>query len=291
MTQGALRVIRPVVAAASFVSPRLAGAVAFRAFCRPPGDGRPGTPLRKAVDRAEARIAGAERIPVPFPGGVVQAYRFAARNGSGRSVLLVHGWTSRAAFMSSVVEPLTGLGFDVVAVDLPGHGRSSGRTLHLPLGIAALRAVHETLGNWHAIVGHSFGGALATFLVSGALADPVPVEKLVLIGTPHSMEAVFRSFGSTFGLSPRGQHWFEENVPRLTGSPLSSFEVPAHLARTGTPTLVLHAPDDKEVPFASAQALAAAGPHVTLQALPGLGHRRILGGAATIAAAAAFLGG
>lgn len=291
MTQAAFRVIRPVVAAASALSPRLAGAVAFRAFCRPPGAGRRGTALHKAVERAESRMAGAERIAIPVADGTVQVYRFAAPIGTGRSVLLVHGWSSRAAFMAAFVSPLNDLGFDVVAVDLPGHGRSSGRSLHLPLGIAALRAVHERLGGWHAAVGHSFGGALATFLTAGALADPVPVDRLVLIGTPHSMEAVFRSFGRTVGLSARGQHRFEETVLRMTGKPLSSFEAPNHLARVGTPTLVLHAPDDKEVPFASAEALAAAGPHVRLQPLPGLGHRQILTAAATVAATAAFVAG
>jgi pimeloyl-ACP methyl ester carboxylesterase len=292
MPQGALKVIRPVVAAASILSPRLAGAVAFRAFCRPPAGGGRGEVLQRAVDRAEARMAGAERIEVDHSGGTVLAYRFPAPGGgTGRRVLLVHGWTSRAAFMSAFVEPLTARGFDVVAVDLPGHGRSSGRTLHLPLGISALRAVSERFGPWHAVIGHSFGGALATFLASGALADPVPIGRLVLIGTPHSMQAVFRAFGSTVGLSRRGQRWFEANVPRLTGRSLSSFEAPAHLARIGTPTLVLHAPDDKEVPFASAEALGAAGPHVRIEALPGLGHRRILGSAATVAAAAAFIAG
>jgi pimeloyl-ACP methyl ester carboxylesterase len=40
--------------------------------------------------------------------------------------------------------------------------------------------------------------------------------------------------------------------------------------------LVIHAPDDREVPFASGEAMGKAGPHVAMLPTPGLGHRRII---------------
>jgi pimeloyl-ACP methyl ester carboxylesterase len=294
MPHEALRVIRPIVKVGSRVAPRLVGNLAFRAFCTPPRVNGLDEAQRKMIGRAEARMDHAERLRVPFEGGAVQAYRFRTQAQTARgAVMLIHGWTGRAAFMSAFVEPLNAEGFDVVAVDLPGHGRSEGRMLHVPLGVAALSAVHAKLGPWHGVVAHSFGGALATALVSGAIPrfPAVPVDKLVLIATPSSMPELFAWFGETIGLSPRGRHWLDANVLRLAGRELSDFEGDRMLAEAKVPTLVLHAPDDKEVAYRSAERLAAAGPHVRLQPMKGLGHRRILYAPQTVQAAVGFMAG
>jgi pimeloyl-ACP methyl ester carboxylesterase len=194
-------------------------------------------------------------------------------------------------FMTAFVAPLTEAGFDVVICDLPGHGDSSGRRLHIPLAVAALQALHGLTGPWHAIVGHSFGGAIAPALLGGLVAHhpPIAVERLVLIAAPHSMPRIFHGFGQAVGLNARSQGWFDANVRRLTGRDLSEFESCEVLRATGVPTLVLHAQNDKEVPYASAEALAAVGETVTLMPLPGLGHRRILYAPATVRATVGFI--
>lgn len=284
MPFAALKVIRPVVNAASSLAPRLVGNLAFKAFCIPPKPRRLTETQAQLTDRALRRLQDGETLRLAyhgttFPGGDIAAWRFASVTKPARGVVaLVHGWTSRAAFMSAFVEPLTEAGFDVVLLDLPGHGASPGRTLHVSNGIAALHALHRATGPWAGLVGHSFGGALAVAFASGAVAGfpPVAVGRLALISAPHSMPAIFRMFGSAIGLSPRGQEYLDANVLRLSGRDLASFECDRLLASVGVPTVVVHAPDDREVPVESAQAYAAAGPHVTLKLLPGLGHRRIL---------------
>ena len=288
----ALRVIRPLVKVGSRFAPRLTGNLAFRAFCTPPRAGGISGAQRKLIDRAERRMAQAERQRLRFEGGEVQAYRFRTEASQSRgTVALIHGWTGRAAFMSAFIEPLNANGFDVVALDLPGHGRSSGRTLHVPLGMAALHALHRHYGPWQAIVAHSFGGALANVLVAGGVPrfPAIQVDRMVLIGTPSSMPEIFAWYGEAIGLSTSGRHWLDANVLRLSGRELAAFEGDAMLREAGTPTLVLHAPDDKEVSFSNATRLASAGPHVTLEPLQGLGHRRILYAPQTVEAVRAFL--
>jgi pimeloyl-ACP methyl ester carboxylesterase len=292
MAYEALKVIRPFVKVSSRIAPRFMGNLAFKAFCRPPRASGTDDTQRRLMARAEARMDHAERIRVSYEGGEVQAYRFRTQAGASKgTVLLIHGWTGRAAFMSAFVEPLNASGFDVLGVDLPGHGHSSGRILHVPLGIKALHAVHAQLGPWHGVIGHSFGGAIAASLLSGAVAHfpAIPVNRLVLIATPHSIPQLFQWFGQTVGLSRRSQHWFAANVKRLAGRDLSTFEGDALLRQAGMPTLLLHAPDDKEVSFASAEVLATSGDHVSLVPMPGLGHRRILYATATVEAARAFM--
>lgn len=292
MAYAALRVIRPLVKIGSRIAPRLAGDLAFRAFCTPPRVKAIDDAQQRLIGRAEARMERAERRRLLVEDGEVQAYRFPTRAETSRgAVMLIHGWTGRASFMSAFLDPLDAAGFDVITIDLPGHGLSSGRMLHVPLGVAALQAAHEAFGPWHAIIAHSFGGALATALVSGAVPrfPAVAVEKLVLIATPSSMPDLFAWFGETIGLSERGRRFLNANVLRVAGRELKEFEGEAMLRQAGVPTLVLHAPDDKEVAFANAERLAQAGPHVSLCSMKGLGHRRILYAPQTVTAAAAFV--
>ncbi|MGL4637036.1 MAG: alpha/beta hydrolase [Beijerinckiaceae bacterium] len=291
MSHQALKVIRPFVKIGSAIAPKMTGNAAFRLFCTPP-KAKVDEKQRKMTERAEARLAASERARVPFEGGEVETYLFRTGEAQIRgTILLVHGWTGQAAFMSAFVEPLTSAGFDVLALDMPAHGKSSGKHLHVPLGVAALHAVRERFGPWYAIVAHSFGGAVATSFVAGAVEGfpSVWLDRLVLIATPSSMPALFRWFGDTVGLSERGHAHFNANVMRLAGRALDTFEGEHLLRSAKVKTLVLHAPDDKEVAFSSAETLAKAGTFVTMQPMPGLGHRRILYAPTTVAAVTAFM--
>jgi pimeloyl-ACP methyl ester carboxylesterase len=293
-----LDVIRPVMGVGSLIAPRATGRAAFEMFCKPPRARPPAARHAALVSKVERRLDDAERRLVAYEGGTVAVYAYpplgnwAEAEGRG-TVLLLHGWASKAAFMTSFVAPLRAEGFRVVLVDLPGHGLSSGRLLHVPLAIRALAAVHAAAGPWHGIISHSFGGAVSTTMLAGGVKGlpAIGAKRLVLIGTPQCMPTLFRNFGSMVGLRPRAQSALEARVHELAGHPLTTFKGAEQLARVGTPTLVLHAPDDKEVPFADAEALAKAGPFVTLQPVPGAGHRRILHASQAIAAAVAHIAG
>jgi pimeloyl-ACP methyl ester carboxylesterase len=117
----------------------------------------------------------------------------------------------------------------------------------------------------------------STAIAGGVPAyDPIKVDKLVLVAAPNSMPQAFRQFGRVIGLNAAAQEAMERHVVHVAGRPLESFVGADYLVQTKTPTLVIHARDDKEVPFVNAQALAAAGDFVTLKEVRGLGHRRIL---------------
>lgn len=122
----------------------------------------------------------------------------AGREGAPR-VLAVHGWLDNAA---SFVPLLAHLGaFDVVAIDLPGHGHSFHRPPGASYGLAEylddLLDALDALG-WSQchVLGHSLGGAISSML---ACAAPERVQKLLLIealgplaGAPGSAVARLR---------------------------------------------------------------------------------------------------
>jgi pimeloyl-ACP methyl ester carboxylesterase len=297
MAQFGLQVMRQLVRASAIVAPRTTGNLMFERFCTPTRARRLSEGEQNASQLARELMRRATTSDVSyegrgFPGGTIRTYRFtSSRTPSRGAVLLLHGWTARAFFMTAFVAPLNDAGFDVIACDLPGHGDASGRKMHLPLAIAALHALHATTGPWYGLVGHSFGGAIAPALIGGMVEGypELHVSRMVLIAAPHSIPELFQQFGSAVGLTPQSQHWFNANVERLAKRKLATFESLDVLRRVRTPTLILHAPNDKEVPFISAEVLDSAGDHVTVTAMPGLGHRRILYAPETLTATAQFI--
>ncbi|MDO5505214.1 MAG: alpha/beta hydrolase [Pseudoxanthomonas suwonensis] len=118
-------------------------------------------------------------LQLRLPIGPLQALHW-GRPGD-TPVLALHGWLDNAASFVPIAPHLAGI--ELVAIDLPGHGRSA----HLPVGTCYTYeiAVHhvldaaDTLG-WarFSLLGHSMGAGLASLV---AAACPERIERLVCI--------------------------------------------------------------------------------------------------------------
>jgi 3-oxoadipate enol-lactonase len=107
------------------------------------------------------------------------AYR---RAGRGPCVLLIHGVGGDSRNWDAIAGRLRAR-FDVIAMDLRGHGRSDLITGPLDahdLARDALQVLDEANVGTCAVVGFSLGGAVAQAL---ALDHPERVDRLALIGT------------------------------------------------------------------------------------------------------------
>ena len=138
----------------------------------------------------EAAIANAEEIGIDIPLGRIAALRWVLRpfdklraqgGGEPARVLALHGWLDNAASFVPLAAHLRGI--ELVAIDLPGHGRSA----HLPPGAdySFALAMHNVLDvadalGWQrfALLGHSMGAGIASLL---AAACPQRVERLLAI--------------------------------------------------------------------------------------------------------------
>lgn len=287
------KVIRSVFGAAEHLAPRLMGRIAFELFCRTANPKAPSPREQKAIDQAARFMAEARRHCLPLKSGSVTVFDFRPLEGiwTAGTVLVIHGWHSRTEYMKTIVEGFRDAGYRVLALDLPGHGHSSGRRLNMVLAVDAVRAAGEWFGPFRAVVGHSFGGAVAVNAAVGSVEGiaPLATERLVLIAAPSSMPAIFEDFGRFLNLGPRSQVVVNDQVERIAGRPLSHYVGSEQLALTPVPTLVIHAPDDREVSPDSARMFAAAGEHVRLYWARGLGHRRILADPEVVAESVNFV--
>lgn len=209
------------------------------------------------------------------------------------TVLVIHGWRSRTEYMRSIITGYREQGYRVVSIDLPGHGQSAGRRLNMALGVEAARAAADWFGPFAAVVGHSFGGAVAVNAAFGSIAGVAAVDTkaLVTIASPASLPALFRQFGRAMRLGPQAQSAIAGRVEQIAGRSLSDFEGREMLAQLRIPTLVIHDEGDAEVAVQEAHDMARAGNHVSLKLTNGLGHRQILADRGVSDAAVGFVAG
>lgn len=268
-----LRALRTAFQAADLVAPELARRWAQRLFMRPPRFPAP-APERAALRRA---------CPFGFASGGLQLRGWAW--GEGPRVLLAHGWGGRGGQMHPLVEPLVDAGYSVLLFDAPAHGRSQGRRLTAPQYARAMQDLAVEAGPFHAVVGHSFGGATLSY----ALAQGLPAERAVLIAAPEGPEFYYRQLLAALGYAPARHAALVEAFTKDIGIRFEDVRVPGLAPRLRIPALVVHDEEDREVPFSQGQAIAAAWPGAELLPTRGLGHRRILKDPELHAAILAFL--
>ncbi len=256
----------------------LAGDAAFRIFCTPELSQHRTPDHHRLIERARFHLRHAAWERVPTPAGEVQTYVYEPDGSCRGTVMLVHGWTSEAAFMTAFIEPLRRSGLRVVAFDFPAHGHSPGRRTNLAECARAMFAVAEHYGPIDAAVAHSFGGFVSLLVAEGGAPLPRahPIERFVLLSCPNRLADVTRDFASRLGLGAKAQRVYEHHLERVGRRPVSTFSAAELLRKAGARALVIHGSADREVPFRNAQAIADASPKARLLAFEGMGHRTIL---------------
>lgn len=258
--------------------PGLAGDVAFRIFCTPELSQHRSADHDILVARARFHLRHARWHVIDTPAGDVQTYVYEPDGKARGTVMLVHGWTSEAAFMTAFAEPLRRSGMRVVAFDFPAHGMSSGRRTNLADCARAMLAVCDRFGPIDGVVAHSFGGFVALLVAEGGppIDHAHPIGRFVLISCPNRLSEVTRNFGRALKLGPVAQRGYERHLERVGHRPVATFSCVELLRNIRAPVLVVHGRADEEVTFRNAEDIAAAHPSARLMAFDGLGHRNVL---------------
>jgi pimeloyl-ACP methyl ester carboxylesterase len=217
-------------------------------------------PAREIVDTPDVRFAD---VTVPTEDGErLHAWWIPASAPAIAHVLFCHGNGGNIGDLIPHVALLSAAGFDVLAFDYRGYGRSSGRSSEHGTYRDA-RAAREALLRQDGVdparivyFGESLGGAVAL-----GLALERPPAGLILQSTFTSVRDIARLH---YPLIPRAL------VPDAYPSLRRICELQA-------PLLVLHGDDDRLVPLMDGEALfeAAPGPK-RIEVFAGVGHNDLL---------------
>ncbi len=205
-------------------------------------------------------------------------------------------------------------GMTVYALDLPGHGKSTGA------GRDTIDAYRDVVFDWIeavglsvvVVAGTSMGGAVALAM---ALAQPARLAGLVLVGTdarlpvaPAILEGLRSDFAATAQQIARwvhrraadpimvelyARHLLAANPAVVMGDfeACDRFDVTAQVDQIDLPALVIVGREDRMTPARRSHWLAGQLPHAQLLEVPDAGHAAATEAPAVVAdAIKAFLG-
>ncbi len=201
------------------------------------------------------------------------------------AAILMHGWAGRGLQLSAYIEPLVAAGYRVVAMDGPGHGRTSSGLPGLPTMAAALEQAIGELGA-ELVVAHSVGAAAA---IVAAARTGFQGRLLCLAGPPDPYNIFTRARGF-MGLPesgrPRFMRYLADRVRPVRFDDVMDIE--ARGRSLGSRLMAILPAGDDSVPVEEAQGLVerAGGAAVVLH---GPNHRNIMWDPAAVQAGLAFL--
>ena len=266
---------------------------AFELFCTPASRDTSPKALRMLERARRVAISHAQilewpqlhRPPIKLAGYVWDGTRSDANNAP--TVLLVHGWELQAGRMGAFVPPLLAAGFRVAALDMPAHGQSEGSQATMLDWAEAIKNAVQQIGQVTAVIGHSFGGMSAAWLLGHE--QNLGVEKLVLIAGATDVEFLVRSSLQAQDATPESIQALREVFRRRVGRWPAEFDAAQASAHLNIPALVVHDVRDPIVPFSHGEVYARTLPNARLIATSGLGHTAVLRDADVLATVAAFL--
>ena len=273
--------LRSFFSLSSWLTPTLAAPLARRLFCMPRGLRRIVADYSKVPPYEEITLAAVGKSG----GHQIRAYGWHLDTGRPR-VLLSHGWAGHGLQFAAMVQPLLDAGYEVVAFDQPAHGASSGDAVTLPEFARTVQYVSDTLGPFHAVIGHSLGGAATAFALSRGLS----ATRAVLIAAPADAEMETRRFARFLRIPEGVRAQMQHTIEQQEGVKMSELRARAVAPRIDTPALLIHDQQDREVSPDCALEYAAGWRDSRLFTTRGLGHVRILRDAGVIAEVIRFIG-
>ena len=248
-----------------YVSKSLATRFLWRIFCGP---------IKFKIPARETEFYNKTEKKKIYPKSVSKEIVLYRIPNDGHKVLFVHGWNGRSSQFYRIIDLLSDNGYDITAIDLPGHGKSKRANTNLPEITDLLSEIMKSRGPYHGVVCHSFGG-VATL---NSIRYGASCEKLVLISPGvYEIKPMFKTFVGLFGLD---EEYYADRLFNLAESLYDAspgdFGLDRFSKQIETETLIVHCEDDKEAMKEIALTLHGEMKNSVLHLTEGLGHRRIL---------------
>ncbi len=180
-------------------------------------------------------------------GHEIQRYHW---KGSGKKVLLLHGWESNTHRWRNLIRSLKTKDFDIHAIDAPAHGYSSGTYHYLTNYAAAAKKMIEEY-DIEIIVGHSMGGMAMLFAKS--IKPFKTVKQLVSVGAPTDFSLIVAGYQNTIGFNKRVYRLLDQLIEKEIKVEIKEFSTSKFTYENLGELLILHDRLDPTIPLWQAE--------------------------------------
>ena len=239
-------------------TPQKATQQAFNIFCTP----RKGRASDKHQDFFETAIE--EKITTN--NHQIQTYHW---QGNGKTIILLHGWESNSFRWKSLIKQLQKEDYNIIAIDAPAQGNSSGKYLNVPLYTACAKDIIE-IHKPSIIIGHSLGGMTAIYHQI-EYNNPC-VEKIIALGPPSELSFFMKSFQMTLGFSDKFMNKLDEYLKERFGFYAKQFSVSEFAKSMNVDGLLILEKYDDLAPYKYSKRIADNWKNCELFTVENIGH-------------------
>ena len=243
----------------SLWSKKAAARKAFLIFCTPRGG-------RIKEDQKEFLNAAKDEQLKINDTVTVQTYKW---EGSGPTVLLIHGWESNAHRWWRLIEVLQSHHYNIVSFDAPAHGNSTGKILNVPLYTESLEIVSQHYQpEFH--IGHSVGALTTIFHYYKH--QPTYIKKLVSLGAPSELSEIMKDYQKILSMNNMVMRGLDSLIQQRFGFTIKEFSGYSFAQSIDIPGLIIHDVYDKITPVEASRGIHKNWKDSTYIETSGLGH-------------------
>ncbi|RKE90891.1 alpha/beta fold hydrolase [Ichthyenterobacterium magnum] len=169
--------------------------------------------------------------------------------GKKDTILLAHGWESNSFRWKDLIEHLKPFNYNIIALDAPAHGNSSGKLFNALLYSECINVVAKSF-KVDTIIGHSVGG-MATVFFQHKYKIPT-IKKLVLLGAPSNFYGVLYRYKQMMSYSNRVSKHIDKLVLKRFNHKPNHFDAAKFSENIKTKGLIIHDKKDMIIPFKDA---------------------------------------
>ena len=240
-------------------APKTAAKTAYNFFSHPRVQRLSTSDLPPILEAAEKQI-------FDFENHKIQTYIW---SGSQETVLLIHGWESNAARWENMVHLLQKHHKNIIAIDAPAHGLSSGKSFDIPTYGKFITFISEKFQPQF-IIAHSLGGASAVY--SQGIFPSNSLRKMVLIAAPADQKVLFENYVKLLSLNNSVLVGIDNYFNERFGYSLDAFSGKNFAKQITIPTLIIHDHRDTSVLYEESQKILSNLPNAIMHSTNGLDH-------------------
>jgi len=245
------------------ISKKMAAEKAFDLFC---------TPQSRNKKKLPKIFEEGEQIQFRFENQQITGYRW--NHPAERKLMIIHGFESSVINFDRYIKPLTSKGYEVLAIDAPAHGRSTGKTINAVIYKDLIRHIYREYGPIQSFLAHSLGGLALCLALEEIKHDQN--YRVVLIAPATETATAIDHFFQFLQLNNAVRKEFEKRIIKLGGNPAEWYSIRRALQNIRAKVLWFHDEEDNITLLTDAMKVKEENlSNVEFVITKGLGHQKI----------------